>query len=279
MTNLAEKIQEELTQAVAADELELPTLPEVALRIRDAAQDPDVSAQALARVIAEDPAIALRMIKIANSPLYRASQTIVDLNLAVSRIGVESAANMAAAIAMKQLFQATMDIVDRKLRQVWRQASEVAGISAVLAKSFTRLRADQAALAGLTHLIGVLPILSWVEDNPDLLCDSMTLDRVIDAVHPAIGSVILQSWGFPNDVAQVPAQYTRFERQNDKADYADVVMVANLQTLVGTRHPYTEIDWNGIRAFGNLGLDPSTESNEIEGYAEDVAAAQEAFAV
>ncbi len=279
MSNLAEKIQQELTSAVDADQLELPTLPEVALKIRDAAQDPDVSAPALARVIAEDPAIAVRMIKIANSPLYRASQTIVDLNLAVSRIGVESAANMAAAIAMRQLFQATMDIVDRKLRQVWKQAGEVAGISAVLAKSFTRLRADHAALAGLTHLIGVLPILSWVEDHPNLLCDSMTLDRVIDAAHPAIGTIILRSWGFPEDVARVPALYTNFERQSDTADYVDVVMVANLQTLVGTRHPFTELDWTNIQAFGNLGLDPITESSEIEGYEEDLAAAKEAFAV
>lgn len=276
MSNLAEKIQDELTSAVASDALELPTLPEVALRIRDAAEDPNVSAQSLARVIAQDPGLSGRMVKVANSPMYRAAQIIEDLNMAVSRMGVEFAANLATGIAMQQMFQATSDLVDRKLRQVWNHASEVAGISAVLAK-FAKLRPDQASLAGLTHVIGVLPILSWAEDHGDLLRDSMTLDRVIDAVHPTLGTVILRSWDFPEEVAVVPSQYTDFARASDHADYVDVVMVANLQTLVGTQHPFTKADWSEIHAFQNLGLDPTMEADEIAGYEEDFAAAKEAF--
>jgi HD-like signal output (HDOD) protein len=197
--------------------------------------------------------------------------------MAVSRMGVEFAANLATGIAMQQMFQATSDVVDRKLRQVWSHAGEVAGISAVLARNFTKLRPDQASLAGLTHVIGVLPILSWMEDHPNLLADSMTLDRVIDSIHPTLGTTILRSWGFPEEVAVVPTRYTDFARRPDVADYVDVVMVANLQTLVGTQHPYTRLDWTTIHAFQNLGLDPTMESDEITGYEEDVAAAKDAF--
>jgi len=277
MSNLAEKIRDELNSAVSNDELELPTLPEVALRIRDAAEDPNVSAQALARVIAEDPGLSGRMIKVANSPMYRAAQSIEDLNMAVSRMGVEFAANLATGIAMQQMFQATSDVVDRKLRHVWNHASAVAGISAVLARNFTRLRPEQASLGGLTHIIGVLPILSWAEDHPDLLSDSMTLDRVIDSIHPTLGTMILQNWGFPDEVALVPAQYTNFDRTAPAADYIDVVMVANLQTLVGSEHPYTQLDWSRIQAFHNLGLDASADSGEVAELEEDIAAARDAF--
>lgn len=278
MSQLAEKIQDELTAAVESDQLDLPTLPEAALRIRDAAQSNNVTAQSLARVIAEDPGLAGRMIKVANSPMYRASRVIEDLPTAVSRMGVEFAASLATGIAMQQMFQATSDVIDRKLRQVWNRASEVAGISGVLAKSFTSLRPDQASLAGLTHVIGVLPILSWAEDHPELLGDSMTLDRVIDSVHPSLGTMILQSWGFPDEIALVPSQYTNFERKAPEADYVDVVMVANLQTLLGSNHPHAQIDWANVHAFYNLGLDPNFESAEIELLEEDIAAAREAFA-
>src|SRR5690606_2191755 len=278
MSQLAEKIQVELAAAVESDELDLPTLPEVALRIRDAAESSNVSAASLARVIAEEPGLAGRMIKVANSPMYRAARVIEDLPTAVSRMGVEFAANLATGIAMQQMFQATSDVVDRKLRQVWNRASEVAGISAVLATSFTPLRPHQAALAGLTHVIGVLPILAWAEEHPNLLGDSMTLDRVIDSVHPSLGTMILQSWGFPDEVALVPSQYTDFARRAPQADYVDVVMVANLQTLVGSNHPHTQIDWSTIHAFHNLGLDPNFESTEMELLEEDLAAAREAFA-
>ncbi|MEZ5558342.1 MAG: HDOD domain-containing protein [Pseudomonadales bacterium] len=278
MSNLAAQVQAELTQAVQNDELDLPTLPEVALRIRDAAEDDDVSVASLAGVISEDPGLAGRMIKVANSPLYRAAQPIEDLTMAVGRMGVEYAAGLATGMAMQQMFQATSDVIDRKLRKVWSHAAEVAGISSVLAKTFTRLRADQAALAGLTHVIGVLPILSWAEENPSLVSDSMTLDKVIDGIHGALGTMILQSWGFPEEIALVPAQYTKFSRKVAEPDYIDVVMVANLQTLAGTSHPFTKLDWNEIHAFRNLGLDPNLESSEIEGFDEDVAAARDAFA-
>lgn len=277
MPNLAEKIQDELTSAVSNDELELPTLPEVALRIRDEAENPNVSAQSLAKMIAEDPGLSGRMIKVANSPMYRGAQTIEDLNMAISRMGVEFASNLATGMAMEQMFQATSDVIDRKLRQIWSHASAVAGISAVLARRFAGLRPDQASLAGLTHVIGVLPILSWAEDNSGMLGDSMTLDRVIDSIHPALGTMILKSWDFPEEIAIVPSQYTNFERTAPEADYADVVMVANLQTLIGSQHPYAQLDWSQIQAFHNLGIDPSPESESLADLAEELAAAKDAF--
>jgi len=57
MSKLAQIIERQVTNAVAADELDLPTLPEVALRIRDAAESENVSASSLQRVIAEDPGL------------------------------------------------------------------------------------------------------------------------------------------------------------------------------------------------------------------------------
>ena len=49
MSTLAEKVQRELTLAIENDELVLPTLPEVALRVREAAEDPNISIPALSR--------------------------------------------------------------------------------------------------------------------------------------------------------------------------------------------------------------------------------------
>ncbi|TNE75333.1 MAG: histidine kinase, partial [Gammaproteobacteria bacterium] len=47
-------------------------------------------------------------------------------------------------------------------------------------------------------------------------------------------------------------------------DYADLVMVANLQLVAGTDHPWTEMDWNTISAFNRLGLDPNIDMSEEE---------------
>jgi len=66
---------------------------------------------------------------------------------------------------MQQMFQATSDIIDEKMREAWNSSTEVAGMSHVLAQHCTSLKPDQAALAGMFHKIGVLPVLTYAEDN------------------------------------------------------------------------------------------------------------------
>ncbi|PKM00621.1 MAG: hypothetical protein CVV17_08140, partial [Gammaproteobacteria bacterium HGW-Gammaproteobacteria-7] len=71
MSKLAEKVQRELIQAIDNDELVLPTLPEVALKVREAAEDPDIGIAQLSKVIGNDAALTARIVKVVNSPLLR----------------------------------------------------------------------------------------------------------------------------------------------------------------------------------------------------------------
>lgn len=272
MSTLADKVQQALTQAIENDELVLPTLPEVALRVREAAEDPDVSIPTLAKVIGNDTALTARIIKVVNSPLLRTNREINDLQMAISRLGINYTSNLATGLAMEQMFQATTDVVDRKMREVWNKSTEIAAISHVLCRNFTRLPADQATLAGLVHQIGVLPILTYAEEHSALLSDSISLNHVIDRIHPIIGEKILRAWEFPDPIATVPAQYLDFSRTSTKVDYVDIVQVATLQSYIGTSHPFTQLDWNQIPAFAKLGLDPSTLLQEDE----DLSAAMDA---
>ena len=272
MSTLADKVQQALTQAIENDELVLPTLPEVALRVREAAEDPDVSIPTLAKVIGNDTALTARIIKVVNSPLLRTNREINDLQMAISRLGINYTSNLATGLAMEQMFQATTDVVDRKMREVWNKSTEIAAISHVLCRNFTRLPADQATLAGLVHQIGVLPILTYAEEHSALLSDSISLNHVIDRIHPIIGEKILRAWEFPDPIATVPALYLDFSRASAKVDYVDIVQVATLQSYIGTSHPFTQLDWNQIPAFAKLGLDPSTLLQEDE----DLSAAMDA---
>ena len=272
MSKLAEKVQKELTQAIDNDELVLPTLPEVALKVREAAEDPDISIPQLSKVIGNDAALTARIIKVVNSPLLRTNKEITDLQMAVGRLGINYTCNLATGLAMEQMFQATSDVVDRKMREVWNKSTEIAGICHVLCKHYTRLLPDQATLAGLVHQIGVLPILTYAEDHSELLADSISLNHVIEQIHPIIGDKILRTWDFPELIAMVPSQYLDFTRDSAKVDYVDIVQVATLQSYIGSEHPYTKLDWSQIPAFAKLGLDPNQNLNEDE----DLSAAMEA---
>lgn len=268
MTLIADKVSDAIIEAIEADELVLPTMPEMALKVREVADDPDAGIQDLGKVIGSDAALTARIIKVANSALFRGANEIEDLNMALMRLGMATTSSLATGLAMEQMFQATTDMVDKRLRAVWSNSSEIAGICTILCKHYTKLRPDQATLAGLVHKIGVLPILSYAEDHPRLLKDSITLDAIIKAKHQEIGEMILKTWEFPKEIQNVAREYMNFSRTATQVDYADIVTAAMLQA-----HPeqYADLDFSTVTAFDRLGLDYNIDNAEGEDLSDEMA--------
>lgn len=275
MGHIFDQVRNEILLAIKNDKLVLPTLPEVALQVRDVAMDPDANMEKLSRVISNDPSLSARLIKVANSPLMRASRKIEGLNSALSRLGMAYTCNIATGIAMEQMFQATSDLIDSRLRETWNRSAEVAGIATVLCRFCTKLKPGQATLAGLVHQIGALPILTFAEDHDYLLKDSFTLDSVIEKLAPAIGNRILTSWDFPDGIREVPSEHLNFQSEKPKADYADIVTVALINSYGGTDHPYTKMDLSQVTAFKRLGIDPETQDFIPTSLAEDLEVAKD----
>ena len=276
--DIAKAFLQELMQELENKTLVLPTLPEVALRVRDAVDDENASIGDISRVIATDAALSARLIQVANSPLMRATQEIESLDMAVNRLGLKLVRDMVISMVMEQMFQATSELTDKKLRQVWEHSTLVAAISHTLAAQFTKLSPQQALLAGLVHDIGVLPILTKAEDYPELLEDEKTLDRIIDKLHGKIGYAILKAWNFPAELVRVPLDHENLQRNSEQVDYADVVTVANLQSYTGTEDPMADTDWSTVPAFEKLGLNPEVNVIEMEETAEDIKEAQRLLA-
>ena len=276
MSQIAERVRQDIITAIKTDQLVLPTLPEVALKVREVADDPNSDIEKLANVIGGDAALSARIIRVANSPLLRASRAIEDLKTALMRLGISYTCNIATGLAMEQMFQATSDNIDKRMREVWASSSEIAGICHVLCKHYTKLRPDQAALAGLVFQIGILPILSYAEDNPSLLRDSISLDQVIRSAHPQIGVKILTCWEFPQELRNIPIAHRQFDAVKEKPDYADIVTVAMLQAWADT-DKVADIDYSSVQAFSRLGLSTEIESAEAEDLSEEMEAAMALF--
>lgn len=228
MNKLADRVLNDLATAIENDDLVLPTLPEVALDIREAAQDSDITALRLSKVIGRDMALAARLIKVVNSPLLRRSQEVTELQGAISRLGTQYTCNLAIGLVIEQIFHARSPAVATWMRQVWAASQQIAGFSYEICRRHSTLAPDQAALAGLVHQIGMLPILAYAEDRNELLSDAICLAYVIDILHPMLGDKILAKWDFPPQLANVPSQCLDPERQGAALDYADVVRLAGL---------------------------------------------------
>ncbi len=263
---------QEILSDLENDQLILPTLPEVAIRVRETIEDENAGLPDVAKVIMTDTALSARLIQIANSPLLRAPMAIETVEMAVSRMGANMVRNLVTSIAMEQMFQATTDASDKLLRNLWEHSTQVAAISHALASQFTKLQPDHALLAGLVHDIGILPIITRAEDIPELLSNHTALEKVIRKTHTTVGKAILKKWNFADNIVAAAAEHEDIGRQSAETDYVGVVIVANLQSYAGSNHPLTQQDWSQVPAFSKLGLDPSVNIIEMDETSEAIEA-------
>lgn len=189
---------ERLAQDLKDERLELPAFPEAVVRIQRMLQSPDTTTEEVVRVLGSEPALAARLLRMANSAEFRRMDTeVTDLRKAVARMGFNMVRSVAVAFAMRQLrrkdsyspeFQA-------ELEKVWHDSLKIASICFVLAKRFTKINPDQALLTGLLHVIGRLYIMMRALDMPAL--SNAEMQEVVGGWHAAIGKAILESWGLP----------------------------------------------------------------------------------
>lgn len=252
--------------------VELPSLPEVAAQVRKLVNDPNAGARQIARVIGTDPALTARLLKVANSPLYRGQEQIDNVQAAVTRLGAQQVRNLVTALVMQQLYHARgTQHTRQRLKALWAHSARVAALSYVIARRFTSLPPDQAMLGGLIHDIGVLPILHRAEVYPQLANDAEALEEVIRHLHTIIGPFILDEWNFPAELVAVSSQHEELWRSEGSAvNYVDVVTVANLHSYVGTQHPLTRTDWSKVPAFTKLGLSPEESLSTLEAAREEL---------
>jgi HD-like signal output (HDOD) protein len=260
-------VQEELD----ANRLVLPTLPDVALKVRDAVAKGEVSSQDLAEMIVTDAALSARLMQVANSPLYRGTVEVNNIQMAVTRLGSTTIRTLITSLVMQQMFTPTTEVLEQYFRATWEQGVNVSAISRALTAFVPHLNPDEAMLAGLIHQIGKLPILMLVEDIPEFRDSPSRLNKLLEKAHPEIGRIIMNTWDFPEELKLVASEYINFERESsEKADYVDLVQVAFLQSIAGTDHPACRVDWNTVSSFAKLGLASDAEILDIEGVSEEI---------
>jgi HD-like signal output (HDOD) protein len=256
--------------AVESNKLELPTLPEVALSVRQAINSENASDAEIARIIAQDPGLAARLLQIANSPLFRARQKIDNLQTAITRLGRNTVRTLIISLAMNQLFKPKQIVLEQYFHEIWKQSVNVSAVARALALRCGHLDKEQAMLAGLLHQIGKLPILTLAERFPEIAQDKAVLDGHLRKLHTVIGKLVLERWDMPQALVSVASEYLDFKRDSGaEADYVDLVQIAFVESEL-VRSPQLALEIADMPAFRKLGLDSEIEVLEIEGVAESV---------
>ena len=244
----------ELRDQVTAKTMRLPTLPDVALRVKTAAEG-DCSAQEIAALVTQDIALSGRLVQVANSPLYRGAVEVNSIKAAVTRLGTKTVRSLVIGIAMKQMFSTSSKALSGCFRKIWEDGVQIAAISRILADGSPELDPEEAMLGGLLHNVGALPILGRLDEmNTDNL-GADVIQQLIDEIAPRIGTQILTSWNLPEALIEIPEGCRAFNRDSGpNIDYVDIVLASRLQHLFSEGLVEVTPELSNLPALEKLGI-------------------------
>jgi len=249
------------------DQLVLPSMPDIALKVRRAIEDVDSDLNDIIKVINMDQAIVSKIINTANSAMYNTSGKYIENSKnACMRLGSNMIMNIVQSHTMKNLFHTNSLFFQSKMKELWHHSVKTAAIGSILARITPGFKPEKALLAGLLHNIGSVVVLNHLSDEQIKINDISTLNKILFSLQGEVGGILLDKWGFSNDIIEVAKYSTDFfynepprpmdsstvvlqtsspenktegkliSDKNDEASYTDIINIAQIHAYIGT--PY-----------------------------------------
>ena len=136
------------------ERIKLPSPPAIALKILKAVRQDDNSFKELAEIVMADPALAARIMKLANSSLYGLPKRVDSLVQATALIGTQQLKNIALSFVIVQDFQEARQ-GSFNMNLFWRRAISTAVAAEILAKNIGHKDHD-IFISALLQDIGIL---------------------------------------------------------------------------------------------------------------------------
>lgn len=228
----------------------LPTLPSVALQIVEMARDPDVGLAEVADLITMDPALAGKVLRLANSPVYSRQRHIDNVRQALVLFGLDGALTVALSFSVARLVEAEHEGesgLDFNL--FWRRSLATAAAAPLIASRTTFKRVEELFLAGLIQDIGMLAMDLVFPDLYHRIGEAQddhahVIEHELDAVgvHHGDATVwMLERWNFPESIIRmVEDSHVLGCRARDDAELAGRIL--HVATLLADAwwHPERE---------------------------------------
>jgi putative nucleotidyltransferase with HDIG domain len=246
---------------------DLPAMPVVATKVMQLVEDENVTAAELARIVASDPAVAARIMKISNSPLYGCQRQNQTLPGAIMLMGFNTLKSLVVVAYLKDVFK-PVGLMEKML---WEHSFGSGLAARLIAGDNREINPEEAFLAGLLHDIGKLIMYNHDPEKFQMVIERYYNDGVSfeDAektiypyTHAELGGCVLKKWNFPDVLVNAVTQHHTFACSDTEERYQQnmtaVACLANLFCLklgIGERAPRTELDLTEAPATRQLNLD------------------------
>jgi HD-like signal output (HDOD) protein/ActR/RegA family two-component response regulator len=214
------EIIEEINSSFKRGEINLPSLPEIAIKFRQMVAE-GASIEKIGHLLRQDTGLSFKLIGVSNSAAYRGVTENKTLDRAISRLGLRTTKMYVDVISNRALYTTSSKKYTNLMKNLWEHSISCAHASEIVSQALRSKAPDEIFTMGLVHDIGkliLLQILSELEIRGKLKdeVDRGELRETLDAHHGRFGAVLLRSWKFPD-------AYSQICRYHDNVEEADPV--------------------------------------------------------
>ena len=218
---------EEFKQELHRHHVRLPSLRSSAsLALRATGKD-DVTNAELTEAISRDPGIAAKLLKISNSALFSSEGPVLDIPKAIDRLGIFPAKEITACFAFRDVFKNMSPELNAMLEEQVEASRQVSAMAAVIAEMTESVNPQAAALAGLLHNVGVLPVFGYATRNVAYAMNSKLVAHAIQRLSDEVGVLIAKKWRFGDELIHTLENGANWSYQPEgEPDLASVIITA-----------------------------------------------------
>ena len=269
--------------------IELPTMPEVLVKLNEVMANTDASAADVAGVVSRDPAVSTNILRIVNSAYYGLQVRVASVSLAISVMGF----NMTKKVALKAAVFSAFGKRREKIQHFdpvafWKHAIYTGVAARVLGTAstvFAERHPEDLYIAGLLHDIGKIILMD--KTAPRYLamlrkavqqqrCETEVELEDFGFTHADVGSVLAIKWSLPEELAiairyhHAPSRDPFHRSLSSLIHLADqLAWRAGTPSTVGTTLAAMDAD-----VYDQIGLDPARVAQLLPQVQADFAASE-----
>jgi len=246
---------------------DLPSVPAVAGSVLVLVEDPNASADDLREVVERDPALAARVLKVANSSLFGFSRRIETLRHGIALLGFRTVKNLVLGASMKEVFK-RFGLTERLL---WEHATRAGAVAAMLTDHpAIDVEREEAFTVGLLHDLGKIALNNAAPDEYSSVVARVYNEGVgfVEAErdvfgfdHTELGALVAAKWKLPARLETAirlhhcPQALEQLPLEDRRLTALATVTTALCTRLgVGRRAPVEGFDPRLLPAWSALGL-------------------------
>ena len=194
-------------KSLVSHKIELPSPPNIVVRILEAVRDEESSFTELGKIISADPALTAKLLQVANSSMYGFGGRVKSIESALAILGINSLKNIALSFIIVRNFQGrSHSFFD--FQYFWKR-SVTAAVAAKMLAPLVKYQNEDTFVSGLLQDIGILVFFHHCTDtymevrelrNSTDVPGHVIERKILGLCHAEMAGMLLKRWGLPESI-------------------------------------------------------------------------------